>query len=231
MRKQPCVLENISDAALMDRLAYNVGNGTVEGLVASPAEWPGVQAAKPLLRPDRTAKGIWIDRAQFWDDGRPSKVKLADYEEEVSIKLSKIPTHRHLSDAEYVEFAMGLCDLAEDAWKQKDKGPPLGRDVVTRQGAWKKRTPYKDRTGCSEFELSSKAQRERRGERTPAPHIHVECPKIRLAYMNAYRDNLSIMAAHREALADLLREVVPGDMLCPTQLAPMIAKFPRIGGG
>jgi hypothetical protein len=219
-----------SDAALLDRLAYNLGNGTVEGLVAKPEDWPGVHAAPALLTPERTAKGIWIDRAQFWEDGGPGVVELSDYEEEVTIKFSKLPTHRDLSDDEYVLLVREMCDAAVDTWKQEDRGEPLGKAAVSRVGAWKRRTPYKDRVGCSHLELSTEAQRKRRGVRTPAPPIHAECPKIRHSYITAYWDHVELMAAHWEALAELLTEIVPGEALCPERLAPMLACFPPRGG-
>ena len=219
-----------SDAALLDRLAYNLGNGTVEGLVATPEDWPGVHAAAALLTPERTVTGIWIDRAQFWADGGPDKVDLADYEEEVTIKFSKLPTHRDLSDDEYVLLVREMCDAAVETWKQKDRGEPLGKAAVSCVGAWKRRTPYKDRVGCSHLELSTEAQRKRRGVRTPAPPIHAECPKIRHSYITAYWDHAELMIAHREALAELLAEIVPGEALCPERLAPMLGNFPRPSG-
>ena len=47
--------------AQIRRLRYLLGQGSKEGLVASPKQWPGASSTKALLAGD-TMEGVWIDR-------------------------------------------------------------------------------------------------------------------------------------------------------------------------
>jgi hypothetical protein len=60
-RRYKAIVISSEEAAQIERLRYILANGTKEGLVERPQDWPGVHAVRALLG-EEVLEGIWIDQ-------------------------------------------------------------------------------------------------------------------------------------------------------------------------
>lgn len=102
----------LDEQALEERFRYALSNGTKEGLVAHPTHMPSVHAAKPLCRGDRELHGVWYNRTELDKLRRQSRKPVSEDETATryTVKLSKLPFLRHLSDEEYAQYCRNMCD-------------------------------------------------------------------------------------------------------------------------
>lgn len=118
-------------------LKYVLSQGTKEGLVASPFEWPGVNSARELCDGTETV-GRWVDYTSFSravDAQRgkkaPERPKPDDFILEYAVRLTKIPAWAELGDAQYARAVLNLVRTIEnEALIEANGRKPMGADNV-----------------------------------------------------------------------------------------------------
>jgi len=84
--------------AQVARLAYLLSHGTKEGLVETPAQWPGVHCVRPLLAGESSVEGLWFDRTREYNARLRGESferrKLTNIE---TVTLSPLPCWKHLT--------------------------------------------------------------------------------------------------------------------------------------
>jgi hypothetical protein len=108
----------ISDerAAQRRSLKYVLGQGTKEGLVASPLEWPGLNAARALLYGEPVV-GTWFNRTkEHYARSRGIDFGKYDFATRYEIELKQLPAYQDDSPEEYqAMIAEILWELEEEA--------------------------------------------------------------------------------------------------------------------
>ncbi len=214
-----------TEEMLLDRLIYNLSNGTKEGLVSRPNLWPGVHAAKPL-EDGKPGIGKWVDRTAYWEARREDpNVKLETFATPREVHFAKLPTLSGQSDIEYRATIGGMC--REIAKERRKKGKAaLGVKRVTREGCWKLRTALKDRKGCCEANLSTEAERARRPPRDHAPAVHTVGKENRKRFRQAYGLHVDELVRLRGCVVGALNQAVEAanytvdSLLCGLRPAP-----------
>lgn len=163
----------LDDASLLQRFRYILANGTKEGLVAHPVQMPGVHAAKPLCRGDRTLYGVWYDRSSLDAVRRRNGQSVPEREvaQPYAVRLAKLPPLRHLTDDQYARFCREMCDdIAQQARDALQKAHGVG----FRPMGPKKLKAVHPLTLPEAF------------DRKPAPLVHVSGRASRRAFRSAY---------------------------------------------
>ena len=123
-----------SEATQLARLHYILSNSCKEGLVASPIDWPGVNAVAALYHGKWTMRGIWYDRtAEHADRLRGIKRRHPSIE---TVRLTPLPFLEGRSKAEQRRFIVDAVRLVEEQTRERHKKNgtrPLGARVVQRQ--------------------------------------------------------------------------------------------------
>jgi predicted TIM-barrel enzyme len=137
------------------RLAYVLANGTKEGLVESPLEWPGLHAARYLITGEPII-GYWLNRTREWAATRRGEdFGTYDYATRYEIPLAPLPCARHLSPDEYQNEVIKLiAKIQDDCAKARDGRPVAGVDAVMKQNPFERPTA-------------------KRPKRSPKPRFHV----------------------------------------------------------
>ena len=93
------------------RLAYLLGQGCKEGLVASPREWPGVSPLNSLLRGEMP-KGCWVDRTRMYHAANSKLGARAEshYEVTCEVPLTPLP---EWSDLDEVQRRARIEDIVQ----------------------------------------------------------------------------------------------------------------------
>lgn len=94
-------IEVLDDAAVLEQLGYVIAQGTKEGLVRSPEDWPGVTTTHALLY-GTPLVGYWFDGTSA-SNARRSGSEEKDpyaYAERVVVTLAPIPQWKKLAVAE-----------------------------------------------------------------------------------------------------------------------------------
>ncbi len=68
-RRYTAIVVSHEEAAQVTRLRYILEQGTKEGLVRSPLDWPGTHSTQALLD-GRPIRGIWFDRTREYEARR-----------------------------------------------------------------------------------------------------------------------------------------------------------------
>ena len=147
------------------RLEYMLSNGTKEHLVSSPMSRVFMNSARAMVTGVNDV-GEWYDRSKLTRLRRGNRCAserdgLTLYE----VKLSKLPSKRHLSDAEYQGFAKRLVRRIERKSRGEKTGF-VGADAIRRQNP---------------FGRPNKVKRSR------APICHAS-PETYIAFVEAYRN-------------------------------------------
>ena len=180
-RRYRSILVSQEQEAQTDRLAYLLGNGVKEGLVARPQEWPGVHCAAALLT-GLPLEGHWFDRTAEYEARRrgesPSPTEFADVEHVVFSPLpcwaSLHPEAYRARVAELIDGVVGVAkNTPEDLFSA---GKPSSPSTRTR----------------SRFTAIGQ----------PAPMVHAASKAIRLMLRATYWE---FAAAFREAAYRLRR--------------------------
>ncbi|MCH9646735.1 MAG: transposase [Deltaproteobacteria bacterium] len=180
----------------IQRLKYILSQGTKEGLVDSPLNWPGINSAKALAN-GQNLGGIWVDRTALHEARRKSpreKVHAMDFEEELTLELSPLPCWLDLTpEKRQGEIRALISDIEQEAAARHcRKGTrPLGRRAVLRQD------PH---------------HRVERLKTSPAPKVHAGNQELRKQFFQAYRlfTEAFRAAAKRLRLGDLSAEFPEG---------------------
>jgi hypothetical protein len=172
-------------AKLEERMAYLLGQGVKEGLVARVLHWPGLHFARAAMF-GRVIKGIWYDRMKARDLRKQGKKpRRKDWTRQTELKLAPLPCWSDLSGAEQQAKVREMVQAIEAAARaERGDRPPLGVKAIEAQSPLS--TPKTPRVS------------------TPAPLVHAEGETfIRLKH--AYRE---FKAAFRQA-AELLKQGIP----------------------
>jgi hypothetical protein len=182
-RRYRHVVDDDAPQAQVARLSYLLAQGTKEGLVSSPKQWPGASSTKALIRGE-PLEGMWFDRTREYEARRRGedvpKYRFATPE---SILLSPLPCWEgdrlHRVQTRIRAIVRELEAEAEE--RQRVTGrPPLGVQAI-----------------CQQHPHDKPA----RSKRSPAPRFHAATGARRRSMERAY---LRFFWAYREA-ADKLR--------------------------
>lgn len=122
----------VDDQAQLDRLFYLFENGCKEGLVASPADWPGPTAARALAFGERLT-GKWVDATgivKAKKKNRKAKINVADFTHEFPITLTPLPCLRSVTTEERQSVYLGMLEQVRAKYAHQT---PMGSDAVLRQ--------------------------------------------------------------------------------------------------
>jgi REP element-mobilizing transposase RayT len=179
-RRYRAIVVSDEEAAQIGRLRYLLAQGSKEGLVRSPRDWPGASSTEALLTGCQLT-GAWFDRTTASKAKSTKKRKKKSRYENAKLEnlaLAPLPAWAGLSPAELRERATDLVRGIERETRQRLAGAgrsPLGRRRVLRQD------PH-------EAALESPS--------SPAPMFHAVSRRARQQLMAAYRD---FCAAFRRA--------------------------------
>ncbi|MEO1082941.1 MAG: hypothetical protein AAFY88_01725 [Acidobacteriota bacterium] len=187
----------------VERLEYILSQGTKEGLVLTPKDWPGVHSARALLD-DEPIRGVWVDRTGLYAARqRAEDVTEMHFTEQTELHLAPLPCYKSLS---IPERKKSICDLvdrieARALHRHREQGTvPLGVAAVL---------------SCDPH------GRPRELSKSPKPHFHASKAAFK-AMMEAFR---VFVLAYRHAagrLAEGHREVEFPDNCFPPRL-PFVA--------
>ncbi len=168
------------------RLAYVLGQGAKEGLVARPELWPGVHSVF-ALRDGEPLRGVWYDRTGFCLAGRrkDNRGTLDDFASEEILELEPLPCWEEegLSTEEMRAHVAEMVEaIAEEAAAnhQAHGTRPSAPDVFLRLH------PHR---------------RPERSKRSPQPFVHAATEEVRERFREAYR----IFSEAYRAAAERLR--------------------------
>ena len=193
------------DAAIQ-RLRYILSNGCKEGLVDSPADWPGVSCVLALLE-GRPLQGTWYDRTAEYRACRGGhSIARETFAKRYEITLAKLPAWAHLSDAEYQGACADLVKGIETdtrAERHHSGRPAVGVARVLAQA------PH-------DLPVDS--------ARSPAPLVHASCPQVRMAFRRAYDAFVDAFRSATTSLRSGSKAIFPSCSFPPG--APFILPLP-----
>jgi hypothetical protein len=187
----------LDDVAMVERFRYILSQGVKEGLVRSPLEWPGANAA-PALVGDMTLRGTWIDRTGFHAARRKGPADIAEFTSHPTVTLTPLPCWRDLSPEQLRERHQELVDEVIAEHRERRFLGPL------------------------KVQLQNPLSRPDRSAKSSAPLCHTVSESIRLRYRALYR---AFCAAFRSA-ATQVRTMV-GMNLRTVDLTFPPGSFPR----
>ena len=120
--------------AQLARLEYLLANGTKDGLVASPIDWPGPNVARTFLHGEPLV-GTWFDQTKEWAARRRGEnFEKFDYTTRYQIELLPLPTYRYLSTDDYRATVAGLVAKVEQgARAARRERSVLGANAILAQ--------------------------------------------------------------------------------------------------
>ena len=170
--------------AQIARLRYLLEQGSKEGLVGGPQDWPGATSVQALLG-DGTVSGIWVDRtAEYWARKRREAMEPGQFVSTEMLSLSPLPCWDELPAEEVRERITEIVrDITSDTRRRLRQAGvrPLGRRRIQRQN------PH---------------ARPRRIARSVAPRFHAATRPIRKMLEAGYRSYLDAYREAKQALAD-----------------------------
>ena len=172
------------EQAQVRRLVYLLRQGTKEGLVMSPAEWPGVHFVNELCGGHRVVHGgTWHDESAEYNARRAGrKVRTSDFVAAVTIELTKLPCWAHLTWSQYAREIRDLVRMIENetrAHHRQAGTKPLGARKILRQD------PH---------------HRPEKTDTSPAPFCHAATREKRAELKELYRAFLTAFRAAAEQL-------------------------------
>ena len=110
-----------------ERLRYLLANGVKEGLVESPYDWPGLNAACSLVSGE-PLEGTWFSRSQEWAArNRGLDVTKYDFATRYLLSFAPLPAFRHLSSEEYrAKVGQLIREIEEEGRATRDGDPVKG---------------------------------------------------------------------------------------------------------
>ncbi len=122
----------------MDRLKYILAQGSKDGLVSSPRNWPGINSAKAQMT-GQSIRGPWYNRTGHYHARRKKgghKARKIDFMEKLTLKLVPLPCWAHLPPEEYQARIRDLVEEIEQetaAMHALAGTSPLGRHAILKQ--------------------------------------------------------------------------------------------------
>ena len=163
-------------------LKYILSHGPKEGLVERPRDWPGVHAAKALIK-DAPLTGIWFNRTQeYAARNRGETFDRLKYASVETLHLSPLPCWKHLPSEVWRARALNLLHEIDEetaARRSRTGSQPLGIAAILGQH------PH---------------DRPQRSKRSPAPLFHALSARVRDELWEGY---CWFVAAFRDATEKL----------------------------
>jgi REP element-mobilizing transposase RayT len=161
-RRYQAIVISTEKAAQIERLRYILANGTKEGLVERPQDWPGVHAVRALLG-EEILEGVWNDRTQEYAARRLRRQKAdpSRYESPEVLTLDPLPCWKHLSEeARRSRIASMVAAIQAEAAARRERTgiAPLGPEAILRQDPFSQPVRLK---------------------KSPAPRFHAASRKMR----------------------------------------------------
>lgn len=184
-RRYQAIVVSEEPAAQISRLLYLLRQGTKEGLVRRPTDWPGAKSVECLLH-GKPVRGVWIDRTLEFRAAKSGKPHDASKFRSVeTLGLAPLPCWKELPARSYRKRIGQLVQYVEREAERRlrESGrAPLGRDRIERQD------PH---------------DAPNRIKKMPAPLVHAVSAEVRRAFRIAYR---YFADAHRRASVRLRAE-------------------------
>ena len=208
-RRYRSIPVSAEEEAQVARLKYLLSHGCKEGLVSTPADWPGAHCIQALLR-GAPLEGLWFDRTkEFRVRRRGLAFRAARVRHCESVQLTPLPCWSHLQEQEVRSL---VADLVRGSSR---RSPTLqGRPAELRwRGLDPERDPHSRPVGWK--------------ART-APRVHAATRAARRALIEAYREFQGAYrrAAARLAQGDLLANFPEGSFPPPLPFARGPARAP-----
>lgn len=168
-RRYQAIVVSDEAAAQVERLVYLLRQGSKEGLVRRPGDWPGATAVRALLT-GAPVSGVWIDRTAEFQVARTAKrYDPRAFVSTESFELAPLPCWQSLSPDEHRqrirELVRGIERETERHLRDTQR-EPMGLERLARQN------PH---------------DAPQRSKRTPAPLVHAATAEVRRQFRNAYR--------------------------------------------
>lgn len=181
-RRYRAIVISDEEVEQIKRLKYILSNGTKEGLVLLPQDWPGVHCLKALLEGE-PLQGYWFDRTQeYAARNRGEDFEPLQYATPEALTLDPLPCWRDLTaDQIQARVAALITQVEAEAPAAQEGCEPLGAPAILSQD------PHSQ-------PLHSK--------KSPAPRFHAA---TREAFLLLYHGYSSFVAAFREAAEKLRR--------------------------
>ena len=183
-RRYTAIVVSHEEAVQVARLRYILEQGTKEGLVRRPQDWPGAHSVQALLD-GRPLRGVWFDRTREYQarrcGQRPSKYEFAEDE---TLELTPLPAWDNLRSTARREAVQHLLREIEGEARQARQASgraPLGVRRILRQD------PH---------------HRPEHFHRSPAPRFHAGTWRVRKGLELAYHE---FRIRFRQAAEDLKR--------------------------
>jgi REP element-mobilizing transposase RayT len=161
------------------RLRYVLAQGTKEGLVARPTEWPGANCARALAFGGRVF-GTWIDRTKQSGAQKPG-AETSQHTIRYEVPLTPLPCWRGLPPSQlHGRCRTMMSDIARAAAEQRQGKPPLGRAAILAMNPHERLAAVKLR---------------------PAPLVHAASEEVRVAFREEYRSFVAAFYSASEGLA------------------------------
>ena len=168
-RRYQAIVVSDEEPAQVERLLYILRQGTKEGLVRRPGDWPGPTSVRALLS-GAPVTGSWIDRTSEFLAARTRKrYDPRAFVSTESFELAPLPCW---SDVSGEEYRRRMRELVRNVERENDRQlralgrEPLGVERIARQN------PH-----------AAPA----RSKKTAAPFVHAATAATRRAFRNAYR--------------------------------------------
>jgi hypothetical protein len=180
----------VDDTAAHARLRYILAHGAKEGLLASPAAWPGPNCIAALTRGE-LLRGTWFDRSkEFLARQRGETVFPLQFATPFDVHLTPLPCLQHLTAVQRQADIRRMVDeiKARAAEEKKEKGrAPMAVEQILAQD------PH-SRPGST--------------DRSPAPFVHATDDSTERAFRVAYRAFVDAFRAGVSRLRHRAREIM-----------------------
>ena len=153
--------------AAIDRFRYILRNGCKEGLVDSPADWPGVSCARSLTSGE-PLQGVWIDQTAEHNAGAGRNADGRPFAKSYDVHLKKLPCWEHLSRAQYRDICRDLIEQIEEETRAERRS--TGRKC----------------SGARKVLNQLPHQMPLKSASSPAPRVHAFCAEARAAFVDAF---------------------------------------------
>ena len=168
--------------AMVRRLRYLLAQGTKEGLVARPEEWPGANSLRALLE-NEPGVGVWFDRTkEYRARKRGGTPKKYDFAIRYPIPLAPLPCWEGLPDA-----------------SRRAKVRDLVAEIESRAKAHRRETCHRP-LGVHAILAQHPHDHPKNVARSPAPFCHASTRVERVLFVGAY---FEFLGAYQDASARL----------------------------
>ena len=171
------------------RLRYILAHGAKEGLVASPAAWPGPNCIAALTHGD-TLRGRWFDRSkEFLARQRGETVFPSQFASTFDVELTPLPCLQHLTtdqrQAEIRRIVDEIRAKADADSREKGRSPMTVEQILAQDPHSKPATT----------------------DRSPAPFVHATDDSTKQDFRVAYRAFVDAFRARALRLRERAREL------------------------